>query len=177
MLVEILPSAALTSEVTAALLVLWREAFGDRFTDQDAEHAFGGLHAILREGSTVLAQASAVPRTLLVDETPLLAGYVEAVATLPQRQGAGFGSAVMRALQEAMNDRFDLGFLSTGRARAFYERLGWESWQGRSYVLRGGGRVRTAEEDAGLMVLRLVRSGGIRLDSEITCEDRAGDCW
>ena len=64
-----------------------------------------------------------VPRVLDVGRHPVRAGYVEAVAVLPTRQGTGLGTAVMRALGEVIAREFDLGALSTGEWH-FYERLG-----------------------------------------------------
>ncbi|MFC4785523.1 GNAT family N-acetyltransferase [Nocardioides sp. MAHUQ-72] len=167
-------SDALSPRAVEALGRLWAAAFADGFTAEDADHAFGGVHALVVEGDDVLAHASAVPRTLLVAGRPLETAYVEAVATLPSHQGQGLGRRVMLALQAQLPARFELGALSTG-AHGFYERLGWERWRGPAYVLRDGVAVRTEDEDDGLMVLRW----GIDVDltSPIACHDRPGDAW
>ena len=75
-------------------------AFGhdeeERFTDDDWDHALGGVHFVLDLDGEIVAHASVVEREIHVDGRPLRTGYVEAVATAPGRQGAGFGSLVMR---------------------------------------------------------------------------------
>src|SRR4051812_30791717 len=116
-------SAALHTELRSALDTLWDAAFDD-FTAEDANHAFGGVHVLAVEEDRVLAHGSVVPRRLLVGGLPLAAGYVEGVATLPERQGSGLGSRVMAALAAVIRQRHDLGALSTG-AHGFYERRGW----------------------------------------------------
>ncbi len=104
------------------------------------------------------------------------AGYVEGVATAPQRQGQGIGSAVMATVAAIIRDEFALGVLSTGRS-GFYLRLGWERWRGPSFVRRGAELIRTADDDDGIMVLRFGASAGIDLGAPISCETRTGDDW
>ena len=167
---------ALTAAALESLHHLWTQAFGGRFTEEDADHALGGIHALVVEGGRVLAHAAAVPRTLLVEDRPLRTAYVEAVATLPTHQGRGLGRRVMLAVQEQVRGRFELGALSTGSS-GFYERLGWERWRGPTYVLRDGTRVRTVDEDDGLMVLRFGPSSDVDPAAPIACHDRPGDAW
>lgn len=173
----VLESAELDASLRRGLRRLWRQAFDD-FTDDDAAHAYGGVHVLLREdGEEVVAHASAVPREIVVGATPYAAGYVEAVAVAPRTQYAGLGSQVMRRLDDELRRRFELGALSTGEHR-FYEQFGWERWHGPSYVLLADGtRRRTAEEDDGIMVLRFGRSAGVDLEAPIACHDRPGDAW
>jgi aminoglycoside 2'-N-acetyltransferase I len=150
-------------------------AFGDRFSDDDWDHALGGTHVLAIERGQVLAHAALVPRMLEVDGSPVWAGYVEAVATLPGRQGEGLGSLVMAEIAVVLRETYDLGALSTSR-HAFYERLGWERWRGPTYV-RAGDLVRTEDEDDGVMVLRFSPRAEVNLTSSITCESRPGDDW
>ncbi len=78
------------AEVTAIRDVL-NAAFGDEpdeaFTEEDWDHAVGGLHFILEENGTVAAHASVVERELHTSGHRLATGYVEAVATRPYLQG------------------------------------------------------------------------------------------
>ena len=140
----------------AAIRALLERAFGsdeeERFTDDDWDHAVGGVHFVLDVDGEIIAHASVVERELHVDGRPLRTGYVEAVATAPDRQGAGFGSLVMADVTAWIKDRFELGALGTGRQR-FYERLGWLTWAGPSFVRTGEGPRRTPEEDGYIMVL------------------------
>lgn len=66
--------------------------------------------------------------------------------------------------------------LSTS-AHAFYEALGWERWQGPTYVRDGETVVRTEDEDDGIMVLRNGPSAGLDLAQALTCDARPGDDW
>ena len=81
----------------------------------------------------------------------------------------------MRRLHEEIDSRWPIAFLSTGRARDFYLRLGWEVWQGRSSVLTADGEVATDEEHGGILVRRTGVDPDLTLP--ITCEDRPGDAW
>ncbi len=69
-----------------------------------------------------------------------------------------------------------MGALSTSKQR-FYERLGWERWLGPTFVRRGGGVVRTPDEDDGIMVLRFGASREVDRTAAISCEARSGDDW
>lgn len=155
---------------------LLEEAFGPHFSDDDWSHCLGGTHVVLLDGATVAAHASVVTRTLEVGNRPLRTGYVEGVATRPGREGAGCGSLVVTEVGTLIHDGFELGALSTGH-HGFYERLGWERWQGPTAVRTPSGLVRTEEEDDGVMVLRLGPSAALDLRAPVTCDARPGDAW
>jgi aminoglycoside 2'-N-acetyltransferase I len=123
-----------------------------------------------------VAAGAVVPRTLFVGEREVRSGYVEGVATASDRQGSGLGTAVMRAVGEVVRDRYELGALSTS-AHAFYEGLGWERWQGPTYVRDRDTVVRTEDEDDGIMVLRHGPSAGLDLTQALACGARPGDDW
>ena len=170
--VQVLPTAVLPSGVRPML----DEAFAGRFGDPDWEHALGGTHVVVSDGGLVVAHAAVVPRELHVDGRPFGTGYVEAVATVPARQGRGLGTLAMAVATDVVRRSHQLGALSTGSPR-FYERLGWERWRGPTFVRRGGDLVRTADEDDGIMVLRFGPSAGIDLAASLSCEARSGDDW
>lgn len=159
----------------SAVRGLLDRAFEGDFGDWDWQHALGGIHAIAVEADVIVAHAALVPRALTVGDAPVDAGYVEAVAVEPQRQGQGLGSAVMRALEPAM-DVYQLCALSTGE-HAFYRRLGWRSWRGPTWVRTPAGLVRTADEDAGIMVRPSGDGGELDVTAALTCEQREGDDW
>jgi aminoglycoside 2'-N-acetyltransferase I len=168
-----------TSEITA-IRELLVAAFGtdhdEAFTDDDWEHAVGGLHFVCDLGGVVVAHASVVERTLHVGATALRTGYVEAVATAPDRQGAGFGSLVMAEANAYIRDAFELGGLGTGR-QTFYERLGWRIWTGPTAVRTKDGERSTPDEDGSIMVLTTPTSPPLDLNATIMCEWRPGDAW
>lgn len=94
-----LATEALTTDETAAIRALMELAFGDdeeeRFEDADWEHAIGGAYVVLDLDGEIVAHAAVVERELHVAGRPLRTGYVEAVATAPDRQGEGHGTRVM----------------------------------------------------------------------------------
>lgn len=160
-----------------ALRALWARAFGDRFSDDDADHAYGGVHILMYDGGQLVGHASAVPRRLKFGRGPWrTVGYVEAVATDPNCHGEGIGQSMMQRLHAEIAGRWPVALLSTGRAAGFYEALGWERWQGLSYTRTAQG-VMPDGEHGGLMVLRLGRSLVPDLSVDVTCEDRSGDAW
>ncbi len=170
----------LTPREVAAIRVLLERAFGsdeeERFTDDDWDHAVGGIHFVLELEGEVIAHASVVERELHVDGRSLRTGYVEAVATAPGRQGAGFGSLVMADVTSSIKDGFEVGALGTGRQR-FYERQGWLIWTGPSFVRTSEGPRRTPEDDGYIMVLPTPSSPPLNLTAPISCEWRPGDVW
>jgi aminoglycoside 2'-N-acetyltransferase I len=170
-------SDEIDAETRAGLRTLWDRAFGERFSDEDADHAYGGVHVLAREGDRIVAHASAVPRRIRFGEDLwLTVGYVEAVATEPQRQGQGVGRLTMQRLQDEIAARWAVAMLSTGRATGFYERLGWERWRGVSYTRTSAGTV-PDDEHGGLMILRRDAAAVPDLSFDVICEDRPGDAW
>lgn len=170
----------LTLAEIAAIRRVLVAAFGsdedERFTDDDWAHALGGTHFVLKLHGEVVAHASVVDREIQVDGRPLRTGYVEAVATAPDHQGAGYGTLVMTDVTSYIRDSFELGALGTGRHR-FYERLGWLSWTGPSFVRTPGGQRRTPDDDGYILVLQTQSSPALDVTAAISCEWRPGDVW
>lgn len=174
-----LATDALTGDEVERIRRLMDDAFGtgeEAFTDEDWDHAVGGVHFVLETDGNVLAHASVVRRTLHVGDIPLATGYVEAVATAPDRQGRGYGSRLMQEVGAHIREQFELGALGTGRL-TFYERLGWSAWRGPSSVRVNGGERPTPDEDGYIMVLRTPSSPPLDLSAPISCEWRPGDVW
>ena len=174
-------SSELTGAEVARLHELMRDAFeGDEhggFTEDDWQHALGGMHFVLESDGTIVCHASVVTRDIHVDGVPLVTAYVEAVATEPRLQRQGLGSQVMRAVGDFIDaGEWQLAALGTG-SQAFYERLGWRVWRGPSFVRAPGGDVATPDEDGYIMFRLTPRSPGLREDAPISCEWRPGDVW
>jgi len=173
----VIESDEIDGDTRAALRGLWDRAFGARFSDDDADHAYGGVHVLMREADRLVGHASAVPRRLRFSDGPwCTVGYVEGVAIDPERQREGIGRSMMQRLHVEMAGRWPVALLSTGQARLFYEALGWERWRGLSYTRTAQGVVPDGEH-GGLMVLRLDPSVLTDLSGDVTCEDRSGDAW
>jgi aminoglycoside 2'-N-acetyltransferase I len=155
-------------------------AFGtdeeERFTDDDWEHGLGGVHFLLEEGRTIVGHASVVERELHLAGHPVRTGYVEAVATLPERQGEGLGSFLIADVGDYIRAEFELGALGTGR-HSFYQRLGWLTWTGPSSVRTVDGPRRTPDEDGYILVLPTPESPPLDLTTAISCDWRPGDVW
>jgi aminoglycoside 2'-N-acetyltransferase I len=164
------------NDMLARIRALLEDAFEDGFSSDDWAHTIGGHHVTVSEAARLVAHAAVVPRTIYIGDEALNAGYVEGVATTPDRQRRGLGSRVMSELATTIRSLYAIGVLSTDRS-SFYERLGWERWRGPSYVRSGGNLLRTADEDEGLLVLRFGASAGIPLDQAIACDSRTGDDW
>lgn len=174
--VEVFTTAQAPPGRLEQLRALIDQAFDGDFSDDDWEHTTGGWHAVALDGDVPVAHAAVVERVLEVDGHPFRTGYVEGVGTLPSRQGHGLGTIAMTEVMAVLRSRFELGALSSGLHR-FYERIGWERWQGPASVRDGDRLVRTPEEDDGIMVLRFGPSLTVDLHSAISCEARRGDDW
>jgi aminoglycoside 2'-N-acetyltransferase I len=174
------PTDQLSPREVQAIRTLLFAAFGsdeeEGFTEDDWQHAIGGLHFVLEQDGQIVAHASVVERELHVDGRPLRTGYVEAVATAPTHQRTGLGTQVMRDVGAHIEEHFELGALGTGSHR-FYERLGWLTWRGPSSVRTPDGIVRTPDEDGQILVLPTPSSPALDLDAPISCEWRPGDVW
>lgn len=168
-----------THELDAATLretrVLLDDTFDGDFSDQDWEHALGGVHALVLAEGELIGHGSVVQRRLLHVGRALRAGYVEAVGVRKDRQGRGHGAAIMEALEGVLS-AYDLGALSASEeAVTFYAARGWQLWRGPSSALTPNGVVRTEDEDGGIFVLPL----GVPLDlsGALVCDWRDGDLW
>ena len=176
--------AALHEASTGALLpsllqeirALLDHTFDGRFTDDDWDHAVGGVHVWVSESGRVVSHGSLLERTLTCSGEGLRVGYVEAVATAATHRRQGYGSMVMHRLAELIHERHALGALSAATS-SFYEALGWERWRGPTFMDGPRGRERTPRDDGDVMILRTSRSPRLDLDGKIVCDWRAGDVW
>jgi aminoglycoside 2'-N-acetyltransferase I len=169
-----------TADLDAATLRAARglldAVFGDEMTDEDWDHALGGVHALVWEGEELIGHASVVQRRLLYRGRALRAGYVEAVAVRADRRRRGHGGALMEALERVVRGAYEIGALgATDEGADLYTGRGWKRWQGPTYALTPTGITRTEEDDGGIYVL----PAGVPLDlsGELTCDWRDGDVW
>ena len=166
------------TEIEAVRELLWVSypPGDEEFTEEDWQHAIGGVHFLMELDGRIVTHASVVERELHVDGRPVRTGYVEAVATLPSHQGRGLGTHVMSDVSSYIRDTFELGALGTGRHH-FYERLGWQTWRGPSSVRTDNGSMPTPGEDGYILVLPTLTSPRLEFTAPISCEWRPGDAW
>jgi aminoglycoside 2'-N-acetyltransferase I len=169
-------TADLGPAALGAARALLDDVFAGNMTEDDWEHALGGMHALVWEGPMLIGHASVVQRRLLYQGRALRAGYVEAVAVRPDRRRRGHGAVMMAALERVLRGAYDLGALGASDEGArFYAARGWQLWRGPSSALTPAGLWRTPEEDGAIYVFEL----DVPLDttSELTCDWRDGDVW
>jgi aminoglycoside 2'-N-acetyltransferase I len=137
------------------------------------------MHVLVMEDEAVVAHGAVVPRTLAAGRRALRTGYVEGVATREDRRGLGLATLVMAEVGRVVSEGgYELGALSDGSGiPGFYQRLGWETWQGPTFVAGPRGRERTAEDDGSVLVLRTPATGALDVTGSITCDWRPGDVW
>jgi aminoglycoside 2'-N-acetyltransferase I len=145
-------------------------------TEDDWQHALGGIHVLAEVEGAIVAHASVVERELRVGPRPLRTGYVEAVATEPDARSRGLGTAVMEEIGVILREQYELGALGTG-AHHFYERLGWRAWPGPTAVRTAAGEQRTSDADGFVMVLRTPATPPLDEAATLTCDWRPGDVW
>jgi aminoglycoside 2'-N-acetyltransferase I len=168
-----------TAELDAATLTASRALLYDVFedmTDDDWEHALGGIHALVWEGEELIGHASLIQRRLLHGGRALRAGYVEGVGVRAGRRRRGHGAAMMAALEQVLTRAYDVGALgASDEAADFYAARGWQLWQGTSSALTPSGIAPTAEDDGCIYVFPL--SAPLDLSGELICDWRDGDVW
>ncbi|WP_405488501.1 GNAT family N-acetyltransferase [Streptomyces sp. NBC_00096] len=139
-------------------------AFGGDFSEEDFEHALGGMHALVHEGGELVAHGSVVQRRVVHAGRALRTGYVEAVAVRGDRRRCGLGGRVMDALEGVVARAYVLGALSASAAgAALYAGRGWQVWGGEIGVLGPGGPERLADEEGSTYVW-VPPGGGVLLD-------------
>jgi len=146
------------------------------FTDDDWEHALGGMHALIVVHGTLIAHGAVVQRQLYHGAGALRCGYLEAVAVREEWRGRGLARAVMDALEQVLRGAYQLGALSASQdGRPLYEARGWLPWTGTTSVLAPSGVTRTPADDGSIYVLPLT----VDLDTggDLACDWRNGDVW
>ena len=163
------------TEIIALCEDTYREDFSRLFEDFT-----GSVHILARdESGTLVSHAMWVTRWLQPEgHAPLRTAYVEAVATMPDQQGRGFGTAVMTRLVQAVqaDPIWELAALSPA-VPGFYARRGWEPWLGPLAIRRDGGLEPTPPDEL-VMIRRLPRTPATMVTTSLlTAEWRVGELW
>ncbi len=174
---QVAHTADLDAGTLTSARALLDDVFGADMTDQDWDHALGGVHALVWEEGALIGHASVVQRQLVYDGRALRTGYVESVAVRPDRRRRGVGGAMMNELERVIRAAYDLGALGAteeGAAHVSVSRLaavagrdlGAHPVRPRPHRIRGRRRVRArGGHDARLRRWRLI------------CDWRGGDLW
>jgi aminoglycoside 2'-N-acetyltransferase I len=161
-----------------AIRALLDEAFGGQFGDDDWENTLGGLHTLLMDRDQVVGHVAVVQRRLLHGDRSIRTGYVEGLAVRSDRRRQGLAGAAMAEAERVIVAAYDLGALSDGTNIAgFYQRRGWRTWRGPTWVIGPTGPRRTEEDDGGVLVFPTPSSPDLDLSGEIACDWRPGDVW
>lgn len=163
-----------TATLEAARALLY-QVFDDMAED-DWEHALGGVHALVQEGTELIGHASLIQRRLLHGGRALRTGYVEGVGVRSDRRRRGHGATMMDALERVIRGAYDLGALgATDEAAGFYASRGWTLWEGPTSALTPTGIARTEDADGAVFVLAI--TAPLDVSGELTCDWRDGDVW
>ncbi len=173
-----LHTAELTPGEVQAIRPLLDAAFEDGFTDDDLEHALGGVHVMAWHGDELVGHASVVQRRLLHDGRVLRVGYVEGVGVRPEFRRRGLFGQLMDEIERVTRGAYDAGALSASKMAAeLYVARGWVRWRGPTSVLTPEGLRRTPDEDDSVYVLEGVGGPRLNLDGDLACDWRSGDVW
>ena len=168
-------TADLDAATRHAARALLDEVFDD-MTDEDWDHALGGMHALLWEGPELIGHASVVQRQLLYGGRAWRTGYVEAVAVRADRRRGGHGGTLMDVMERIIGGAYELGALgSTDAGAPFYAVRGWLRWLGPSSALSPDGIIATPDEEGSIYVLPVILP--VDVSGELTCDWREGDGW
>jgi aminoglycoside 2'-N-acetyltransferase I len=135
----------------------------------------GGRHFLGHLGDELVSHAVVTTRWVQSADHPVFTtAFVDAVSTRPEHQSRGYGSAVMRGLAAEIGD-YEIGCLVTDRP-GFYSRLGWELWRG-PLAGRGEDGLMPTPDQGGVMVLRLLRTPPLDLETQLTIEPQPTRIW
>ena len=169
-------TADLDSETRQRVCQMVTAAFGGDFTDDDWEHALGGMHALIWHRGAIIAHAAVVQRRLLYRGDALRCGYVEGIAVREDFRGQGLVRALLDGAEQVIRGAYQVGAVSSSDlARGIYAARGWLPWRGPTSALAPTGPTRTPDDDGAVFVLPV----GISLDTsaDLMCDWRAGDVW
>jgi GNAT superfamily N-acetyltransferase len=174
--VTVLPTEALTPALRRGVIDLCNAANDtDLFHELFVHIPSGGRHVLVHEGDRLVSHSVATMRHAQPEGHPVLdTAYLDAVATLPEAQHRGHGSAAVGRLAREITD-YEIGCLQTD-VGAFYEQLGWELWRG-PLAGRGDDGLIPTPDQTGVMVLRLPRTPPLDLDGLLTIEPQPSRIW
>jgi aminoglycoside 2'-N-acetyltransferase I len=131
-------------------------------------------HVLGYDDDLLVSHALWLERPLRIGDGPWRnAAYIEGVATHAGYRRRGYGSAVMRRLQREITG-YDLGALSPSDPE-WYERLGWERWQG-PLLIQGDGETQATPDEC-VLIYRTPATGALDLGAPLTAPWRPFELW
>ena len=97
-----------------AIRALLDAAFAGDLSDDDADHAAGGLRVLVSAGERIIGHAALIARQMTIDGRAMTVGYIEGVAVIPDMQGKGVGRALMERTTALAKEHFPVAMRSTG---------------------------------------------------------------
>ncbi len=172
--IERIATTALSQSARNAILSLCNEAYDEDLTGY-LNDIGPGVHLLGRDGPDLVSHVMWVDRRLEPGNLPSLnTAYIELVGTHPAHQHRGHATALMQRLATEI-ESYDIGALSPSDP-AFYERLGWESWQGPLLIQSPSGIEASPDEAA--MILRLPATpSALDLTASLAVSWRPGEIW
>jgi aminoglycoside 2'-N-acetyltransferase I len=171
-------TAELSAVETRSLRRLLDAAYDGDFSEDDWQHCLNGVHVLGRLDGELVAHAAVVERRLYYADRPLRTGYVEGVAVGKTARRKGFATAIMREVNQIIVAGYELGALGDGSGvEGFYQRLGWRTWLGPTWVITPNGRERSEDEDGSILILPTEATADLDLTQPLACEWRPGDAW
>jgi len=169
----------LSSETRGGILELCSLAFGSPFDELFDFVGPSGVHVMLNDDSGDLSSHCVVTeRTFWIGEHgPMRAGYIDAVATRPTKQGLGYGRAVMaESCLVCKSMGMDIMGLSTFIPE-WYGSMGWKEWNGELGLRNGSDISQTSDLDGVVMVYGLAESYTLDLSQRLIASWRPNGGW
>ncbi|MDT9689674.1 GNAT family N-acetyltransferase [Streptomyces sp. P9(2023)] len=158
--VRVAPTHELGPQRLRAVREMLDVAFRGGFSDEDWDHALGGVHAWVEDERGVAAHGSVILRRVLHGGRSYRVGYVEGVGVRDDRRRQGLGGLVMAELERVIDGAYVFGALSASEDGAgLYAARGWRLWEGRIEALAPDGIVHLPDEEGSVYV----RSAGGRV--------------
>ena len=176
---RLVPAGELDDATRGEIVALCELAFREDFSHFFARLP-GATHVLLRdECGALLSHVCWVERGLQPRGLPVLrAAYVEAMATHPDRQREGHGTAVLRFLVDEIRAAggYELAALSPSVPH-WYARRGWKLWRG-PLIIRHGQALEPSPAQEQVMILRLpLTPPTLDMEGSLTAEWREGELW
>jgi aminoglycoside 2'-N-acetyltransferase I len=174
--VDVRHTASLGDAEIRTIRALLDDAFDGGISDDDLEHALGGMHALVWQEQELVAHGSVIMRRLLHQGRALRTGYVEAVGVRRDLQRRGYGNVVMAALEQIIRGAYEIGALGASeKAGSLYAARGWRLWAGTTSVMTPAGIERTPEDEDAIYVFPV--TAALTWTGDLACDWRNGDVW